>query len=258
MNVLFYKGHFRSPVGSIEELLKWKGSYHVLERNHEYIQWLFPNYFSSRFNPDADPLSRAEAREFRRDPEIAQKYFESYNLFLDFLGLELLDPKTGHIRRAPGGASRLRQALVENPHNQLRVRRILASLAITGFQRYMKPLVQHLDLEINGDGRLEPALRELQYTPDVVGTWRQYVDGDSGHFISNTKASEEDCEESVFFSQWLTRQQTTVHATHQMGVDHGGSRAFSVSNTTLPAVRMGVDHGYMAYHRGLAPVSRHR
>eukprot|EP00438_Fugacium_kawagutii_P014673 Skav232094 [mRNA] locus=scaffold2353:82224:85792:+ [translate_table: standard] len=118
-NVLFYKGHFRSPVGSIEELLKWKGSYHVLERNHEYIQWLFPNYFSSRFNPDADPLSRTESREFRRDPEIAQR-----------------------------------------------------------FQRYMKPLVQHLDLEINGDGRSEPTLRELQYT-DVVCTWREYVDGDS-------------------------------------------------------------------------------
>ena len=57
---------------------------------------------------------------------------KAYQLFLDFLGLELRNDLTGEVGRVPGGEWRLVQALVQNVHNQLRVRRVLASLAVTG------------------------------------------------------------------------------------------------------------------------------
>lgn len=133
LNVLFYKGDYSSPVGSIHDLHTWKGQYWTLERNHAYIQWLFPNYFESQFNSDAHALSPEESREFRNNPDIARKYVESYKLFLDFLGLELKNPATGEIERAPGGERRLHEALVQNTHNQLRIRRVLASLSVTGW-----------------------------------------------------------------------------------------------------------------------------
>ena len=131
-NVRFYKGDFQSPVGSIDELHTWKGQYAILEMNHEYIQWLFPNYFASQFNPNSQALTKDEARAFCNDPAIARKYIKSYELFLDFLGLKLKDRFTGQVERAAGGEHRLHAALVGHPHNQLRVRRVLASLAVTG------------------------------------------------------------------------------------------------------------------------------
>jgi hypothetical protein len=38
-------------------LTKWHSDYERLERDHSFIQWLFPNSFQSRFNSHARPLS---------------------------------------------------------------------------------------------------------------------------------------------------------------------------------------------------------
>ena len=42
-------------------LLKWKGEFEELERDHAYIQLIFPNFYESRFNMSADPLIPKEA-----------------------------------------------------------------------------------------------------------------------------------------------------------------------------------------------------
>mmetsp|Transcript_98708 Transcript_98708/g.120857 ORF Transcript_98708/g.120857 Transcript_98708/m.120857 type:complete len:356 (-) Transcript_98708:170-1237(-) len=199
-NVLFYKGEFQSPVGTIDDLHTWKGQYQILEMNHEYIQWLFPNYFDSQFNRNSQALIPEEAQAFRQDIAIARNYIKSYELFLDFLGLRLKDRFTGQVERAAGGKRRLHAALVQNPHNQLRVRRILASMAVTGFSRYMEPLVQRLYKEAfdNGGSWSEPTLAELQNAPIL-----EQLDGyrlGSALFKANTRAGELDMEESVFFS----------------------------------------------------------
>lgn len=201
----FYKGDFQSPVGSIDELHTWKGQYAILEMNHEYIQWLFPNYFASQFNPNSQALTKDEARAFCNDPAIARKYIKSYELFLDFLGLKLKDRFTGQVERAAGGEHRLHAALVGHPHNQLRVRRVLASLAVTGFSRYMEPLVQHLLKEASGEkgvgdkfSRSQPVLAELQGAP-ILEHLRAYSLR-STLFRANTRAHESEIEESVFFT----------------------------------------------------------
>jgi len=207
-----------------------------------YIQWLFPNYFQSQFNATAPQLSKPEAHVFRNDGEIARKYIQSYRLFLDFLGLRLIDAETGEIGRAPNGRGRLYEALVLRHHNHLRIRRVLASLAITGFERYMSPLVNHLRWEILGislrstengsflrrrmtaflrtilPGRDKPALRPLRNIPSALETWEKYVDGNSAHYFKNTRASEEDREESVLFGRDVAREALVEQ------VDAGSSR----------------------------------
>ncbi|CAE7568455.1 CaMKI [Symbiodinium sp. CCMP2456] len=228
--VQFYRDRHRCSLGYLRDLHGWQGQYDKLETNHLYIQWLFPNYFQSQFNTTAPQLSKPEAHVFRNDGEIARKYIQSYRLFLDFLGLRLIDSETGEIGRAPNGRGRLYEALVLRHHNHLRIRRVLASLAITGFERYMSPLVNHLRWEILGislrsrengfsvrrrmttflrlvlPGRDKPALRPLRNIPSALETWEKYVDGNSANHFKNTRASEEDRAESVFFGRDVTTQ----------------------------------------------------
>ncbi|CAE7392516.1 OGFR [Symbiodinium natans] len=224
--VQFYRGQFRCSLGYLRDLHGWQGQYDKLESNHLYIQWLFPNYFQSQFNSTAPLLSKPGARVFRSDAEIAGKYIQSYQLFLDFLGLRLVDDKTGEIGRIPNGRTRLYEALVLRHHNHLRIRRVLASLAVTGFERYMAPLVNHLRWEILGispreksqahpsvrrrmaayvrtmlPGREKPILRPLRNIPSALETWDKYVDGNPHNYSKNTRASEEDRVESVFFGR---------------------------------------------------------
>jgi len=202
--------------GSIQELHGWKGNYRELEMSHAYVQWLFPNYFASMFNADSQALTPEEAAVFRSDKNIAQRYLTSYEVFLDFLGLQLYDWASGSVGRIPGGEKRLHAALVMHPHNQLRVRRLLASLAVTGFRRYMAPLVHHLEWEITGGNRLVqlptdviiaeesrrgmPALSALRGMASCLETWVAYVDGNEEHFIENTKAVPGDDAPSVLFA----------------------------------------------------------
>ncbi|CAE7390730.1 ogfrl1 [Symbiodinium pilosum] len=225
--VQFYRNQYRCSLGYLRDLHAWHGQYEKLEVNHTYIQWLFPNYFQSQFNVKAPMLSKAGARAFRNDMEISGNYIQSYQLFLDFLGLRLVDPQTGEVGRAPDGRNRLYEALVLRHHNHLRIRRILASLAVTGFERYMMPLVSHLQWEILGinscalpgkvqrphslrrrvatyframiAGHGKPMLRALRSMPSALETWEKYVDGDPHNYSKNTHASEEDRVESVFF-----------------------------------------------------------
>jgi hypothetical protein len=212
-HVAFYKGSLRTSEGNIADLQAWKKDYKKLEENHAYIQWLFPNYFDSRFNDNSKALTCVEANAFREDLQIAKSYVKSYELFLDFLGLRLLDARTGLVSRVRGGGGRLRKALVQNIHNHQRLRRVLASLAVTGFQRYMVPLVAHLEWEILGRNERVNFARDVCSEQPVLGelakplskseepfldTLINYVNNVDEDFARVTKASPADCVESVF------------------------------------------------------------
>ena len=60
LNVLFYLNKMPSqPYGEHIDTMHqlWYNDYEKLERNHSFIQWIFPNSFQSRFNMHARPLS---------------------------------------------------------------------------------------------------------------------------------------------------------------------------------------------------------
>ena len=58
------------------------------------IQWLFPT-FQKRRNPEAPELSLQEIKAMKQDTIIKDKYLQSYELFLDFCGIHLIDKKSG-------------------------------------------------------------------------------------------------------------------------------------------------------------------
>jgi len=220
-HVAFYKGAAACSEGTLVELLAWKGNYKKLEENHTYIQWLFPNYFDSKFNAESRALTHDEACIFREDLDIAQSYLKSYRLFLDFLGLQLLDVRTGTVGRARGGGGRLRKALVHYIHNHLRVYRVLSSLAVTGFQRYLTPLVAYLRWEITGHteqlldfvtdlSRItcgeRPVLTELAKPASksdrcFLDVLNNFVDGNAKHFRASTKSSMDDDVVSILLQE---------------------------------------------------------
>ena len=50
-----------------------KEKYKKVERDHQFIQWLFPNFFQSRFNYSAKALKKIEAEKFRTDKNVSAK-----------------------------------------------------------------------------------------------------------------------------------------------------------------------------------------
>ena len=41
-----------------------------MESNHTYIQWLIPNFFQSRFNPNSKPLTISEIKKIESDTTV--------------------------------------------------------------------------------------------------------------------------------------------------------------------------------------------
>lgn len=98
INVSFYLNKIPSrPNGEyIDKLhVEWYTNYERLERDHSFIQWIFPNSFQSRFNMHARPLSAEEAEEFKKNPEILSRYMKSYNMMLSFYGMRIKNKQTG-------------------------------------------------------------------------------------------------------------------------------------------------------------------
>lgn len=67
-------------------------------------------------------------------------------MFLDFMGLRLEDEDTGKVARAEGWEDRFLN-LEQNGHNNLRITRVLVSMAEFGFEHYQAPLIRLLFAE---------------------------------------------------------------------------------------------------------------
>ncbi|XP_077316448.1 uncharacterized protein LOC143936036 [Lithobates pipiens] len=159
-NLEFYQGNRRfEPDGLyIMDLLeKWKEKYEILERNHSYIQWLFP-LREHGMNSCAKPLTEAEIEEMKGDKRFPGRFLEAYKLMLDFYGIQLKDEKTGEVTLADNCESRFRN-LNDHSHNNLRITRILKCLGELGFEHYQAPLVKFFLEETLCNGRLQNVKR---------------------------------------------------------------------------------------------------
>ncbi|XP_027032176.2 opioid growth factor receptor-like protein 1 isoform X2 [Tachysurus fulvidraco] len=117
----------------------WFGNYDNLEYVHSYIQWLFPIQ-EMGMNFASRELSRTEIKLFHADEEVKKRLLKSYKLMLDFYGIELVNEKTGEVKRAQNWRERFKN-LNRNTHNNLRITRILKCLGLLGFSHYQAPLV---------------------------------------------------------------------------------------------------------------------
>ncbi|BFZ05290.1 hypothetical protein BsWGS_08329 [Bradybaena similaris] len=147
-NIMFYKGKIpSSPDGAfIDDIHKhWKGNYELLERHHGYIQWLFP-IRESGMNWQAQPLQLHEAKAIIEDPKASKRVLESYKLMLDFYGMQLVDEKTGELKRSKNW-KRCFDNLNWSSHNFLRITRILKCLGELGYEHLKKNFIKFVLVE---------------------------------------------------------------------------------------------------------------
>lgn len=146
-NLEFYTGkRASSPDGvSIYQFhTEWQNNYTSLEKEHSFIQWLFPLQ-EPGMNYNAHELSKNEIQAFLQNKSAKDNLLKSYKLMLNFYGIELKNEETGDVTRASNWKERFAN-LNSHSHNNLRITRILKCLGTLGFRHYQAPLV-HFFLE---------------------------------------------------------------------------------------------------------------
>uniref|UniRef100_A0A8C5MS85 RNase H type-1 domain-containing protein n=1 Tax=Leptobrachium leishanense TaxID=445787 RepID=A0A8C5MS85_9ANUR len=190
-NYEFYMNWRRfEPKGEFIEIIlhKWQDDYELLELNHDYIQWLFPTQTQGR-NFYSTPLNPQETRLMINTSEVQQRLRRAYKMMLKFFGVKVIgedeeDTKVTEVERAENFASRF-ENLTTNPHNNLRITRILLSLGELGAEEYQAPLVRFFLKEILIKNRLPrmkksamnffiPAVRDTQDRQDLLFFARRY------------------------------------------------------------------------------------
>ncbi|XP_067856300.1 opioid growth factor receptor-like protein 1 isoform X2 [Heptranchias perlo] len=143
INFKFYMNKMPSQPDewTIEEAItNWKGEYELLERNHSYIQWLFP-LREPGMNWHAKELTRQEIKLFKESEIAKKRLIKAYEIMLDFYGIQLVNRETGEVRRTHHWRQRFNNLNLRT-HNNLRITRILKCLGEMGFGHYQSPLVK--------------------------------------------------------------------------------------------------------------------
>ncbi|WP_025820597.1 opioid growth factor receptor-related protein [Shewanella marina] len=100
-----------------------------LEYDHKYIQMLFPMDTGSKFNKHAALITDVERALFAKSPELRVIQLRSFDMMLDFYGLQR-DGK--NISAKDELSPKSHDWLKSRNHNQLRITRIIRSLALLG------------------------------------------------------------------------------------------------------------------------------
>ncbi|KAJ6559061.1 opioid growth factor receptor conserved region-domain-containing protein [Mycena vulgaris] len=154
-NLGFYSNSLRCQPDDllVEEIHKqWKGKYDTLERNHGFIQWLFP-IREHGMNYESQPLQPHEIAAMKADPSVLQRLLASYRLMLDFYGMELVTESTGEVGRSLNYEPRYVN-LFNSSHNYLRISRILKCLSEFGYERLNAGFLLHVLNEQSEAGKL--------------------------------------------------------------------------------------------------------
>ena len=79
----FYEGRGADHRGRmLPDVLRF--TFDTLEREHDFIQWLFPLLTPSPVNPDAPTLSEREVAQFRSSDALQLRLRQSFELMLGF------------------------------------------------------------------------------------------------------------------------------------------------------------------------------
>lgn len=180
-NVLFYSNEIRSePDGDFIDNIhrRWCTDYKKLERDHGYIQWLFP-LPERGMNPYAQTLTEDEIEWFKTDANARQRLRRSYEMMLGFYGVSL--GAGDGLSRAVNWEERF-ENLRRNRHNNMRITRVIRCLSVLGFERLSLDFVKFLSREVLCERTLEschhsldnfwvPALQPAEQTEA-----RQFID----------------------------------------------------------------------------------
>jgi len=164
VNYLFYLNQLRCQPDNllIKEIhSKWYADYDELERNHAYIQWLFPIQ-EEGVNMDAYRLLPHEIGMMKNNEKITRRLVKSYEMMLDFYGMCLLSD-TGLLGRSlpPRDFKSRYRNLHRKLHNNLRITRILKCLSELAMERLNAGFVLHVLNEQSENGILNSASLRL-------------------------------------------------------------------------------------------------
>ncbi|CAD8066797.1 unnamed protein product [Paramecium primaurelia] len=121
-----------------------KKFYEDLEYDHSFIQWIFPNFFNSMFNSDSYRLTIEERDKMIKDQKVMEFYVKNYKMFLKFLGIQW---NTNEL--VLENQKQFYKCLRINTHNQLRLKRVLASLSVLGQREEALKLLKLIHKEDN-------------------------------------------------------------------------------------------------------------
>ncbi|XP_056405242.1 opioid growth factor receptor-like protein 1 isoform X2 [Hyla sarda] len=161
-NLDFYQNKERfEPNGlCIDDLLSdWKEDYPTLERNHSYIQWLFP-LREYGMNSYAKPLTLNEIAMMKKDKAVMARFLKAYRLMLHFYGIKLINEETGEVKKEANWEERFKN-LNYHSHNNLRITRILKCLGEMGYDHFQAPLVKFFLEETLVQNRLPNVKRSV-------------------------------------------------------------------------------------------------
>ena len=166
--IQFYLGKTTDNRGrTIEQIWQW--NYEVLERTHDYIQWLFPLPEVSRFHPHAPILTAEDVSRFKNSFGLKTRLTVSLEVILDFYGLscQYLDSEQFKITPALTFSDRKKYWLHWGNHNHLRITRILKCLNTLGLEAYAQSLLGCLEqIYIMEEGKI---------TKLTLSSWQEAV-----------------------------------------------------------------------------------
>jgi hypothetical protein len=136
----------------------WGWDHGRLEGVHDYIQWLFPLREPSAVNYTAPLITDGTVAAFASTSALRDNLKRSFELMLDFYGLELVDQQQRlTVVPAPSFAARSRTWLMPGNHNHLRLTRIIISARTLGLPDCATALFDRLTvIERENPGAISP------------------------------------------------------------------------------------------------------
>jgi len=133
--VLFYQHKISNQDGNgLNDI--WKYNHSDYERDHHFIQWIFPSDEPSSININAPVVDDSAKKAFRRNPILRMRLQKSYRQFLNFIGV------SDSLIVTDEGLFYLR--VRRRNHNLQRITRVLRSLTILGLRDHAVPFYEFL------------------------------------------------------------------------------------------------------------------
>lgn len=153
----------------LAEIQQWPDD--LLERTHDYIQWMFPLSAPSAFNPSTPVLDLETIQEFRSRSDLQEGLRASFRRMLDFYGFVLVDVPKLMVQSASNFQDKAANWLTPNNHNHLRITRILRCLRLLGLEAEAAAFFCCLTEIYRADSKGE----DPRITAETFSFWQQAV-----------------------------------------------------------------------------------
>lgn len=138
----FYRGEGRDSEGRLLQDI-WRMSNAQKSAGHDFIQWLFPSFKKSNYNPNAPVLNQELANAMKTDPIIVANLRKSFESMLSYYGMRY-DAAQKKVLAASNLEERKRDWFHAGDHNFLRITRILSCLKAMGLKSEAKAFYDFL------------------------------------------------------------------------------------------------------------------